>query len=275
MVPAHPFNSTQPQWSSLFHLVLLFLLALHGAQPVLGQFLVNGQVFTAALAIVDAPAPQSVYHAGSNIPIAIDVSGDGKLGQGASVPGSGLSTHLDSLELYLISTQTGINVTVSSGTDLLTQEPSSTVKHMDFQLSHCVPAGSYNFTIYEGSRINNTDHFSISAIPVSVENTAFNGTCTEGINALQTLPQASSPPLQQPFIDTSTLTLLDVSYNNEAHASSTQAGAQTVTLTLQPTGYIISLSVSSSSNSLSNRHEYCDRRANTIRRDCYGPVGGR
>ncbi|KAI0034313.1 hypothetical protein K488DRAFT_20672, partial [Vararia minispora EC-137] len=168
------------------------------------QFNVNGQIFTSALAIVDAPAPSSTYHAGSNIPIAIDVSADGKLPQSAQAPNSGLPTSFDSLELYLFSTQTNINVTVSNGTGLLTQEPSSTVKHLNFQLSNCVPAGEYNFTIYEGSHINGTAYFSITSIPVSIENTNFNGTCTD-TNVLQTLPQASSPPGQNPLINTTAL----------------------------------------------------------------------
>ncbi|KAA1468183.1 hypothetical protein DENSPDRAFT_377656 [Dentipellis sp. KUC8613] len=153
MVLAHP--------ASVFTLCVLLFIAFPIASA---QYLVNGQVFTCGLAIVDAPAPNSTYHAGSNIPIAIDVSprgrprepktesyaaasqvsGDGKLPPQAAIPGSNLATGFDSLELYLVSTQTGVNFTVSSGPGYLTQESGSTVKHLNFPLPNCVAAGQYN-----------------------------------------------------------------------------------------------------------------------------------
>lgn len=181
--------------------------------PVSAQYLVNGQVFTDALAILDAPAPKSTYHAGSGIPIAIDVSGNGKLPNNAAIPGSNLATGFDSLELYLISAPLGINLTVSSGTALLIQESGSTVKHLNFALSNCVPAGQYNFTIYEGSHINKEAFFSITSIPISIENNQVNGTCGSGVNPLQSIPQPESPPSANPFLNTSSLTPLDTSAN--------------------------------------------------------------
>jgi hypothetical protein len=72
------------------------------------------------------------------------VSADGKLPTSAQLPGSGQPTSYESLQLYLFSTQTNLNVTVSSGTGLLAQEPGSTVKHINFPVSNCVPAGNYN-----------------------------------------------------------------------------------------------------------------------------------
>lgn len=74
----------------------------------------------------------------------LQISGDGHLDQSASIPGSDKSTRFDSLEIYLVSYQTKLNLTVSSGPDLLTQEHGSTVKHSDFNVSTCIPAGSYN-----------------------------------------------------------------------------------------------------------------------------------
>ncbi|KAI0051758.1 hypothetical protein FA95DRAFT_1484931 [Auriscalpium vulgare] len=227
-------------------LTLLFpvLLAL---PPAAAQYLVNGQVFTNALAIVDAPAPQSTFHAGSDIPIALDISGNGKLPQAAATPGAGLATGFDLLELYLISTQAKLNLTISNGTGLLTQEPGSTVKHLDFALPNCVAAGAYNFTVYETSHINNEDFFSITPIPISIENTNFNGPCTDGVNALQSLPQPDSPPAQQPFLN-ATATPLDTSSHSGTIPVSgsipvtvpsplpTPNATQVITLTIGPSG---------------------------------------
>lgn len=73
------------------------------------------------------------------------VSGDGKLQTAAQAPNSGLDTSFDSLELYLISASQKMNLTImSNGSGFLQQEPGSTVKHLDFQLSNCVPEGEYN-----------------------------------------------------------------------------------------------------------------------------------
>ncbi|KAI0748059.1 hypothetical protein C8Q80DRAFT_1169878 [Daedaleopsis nitida] len=165
------------------------------------QTLVNGQIFTNGLAIIDAPAPNSPMHAGSVTQVAIDISGDGHLDQSASVPGNDKSTRFDSLEIYLVSYQTKLNVTVSSGPDLLTREQGSTVKHWDFNVSTCIPAGSYNLTFYEASHINDQPYFSITAYPVTVMNGQPTDVCTNGTNALQDFPQLSSPPPQTPWLE--------------------------------------------------------------------------
>lgn len=82
-----------------------------------------------------------------------------------------MATRYNSLELYLVSAQMNINLTVSNGPGLLTQEPGSTVKHLNWPIPPCVPAGDYNVrstsvvwwtliellpqvTYYEGSTIN-------------------------------------------------------------------------------------------------------------------------
>ena len=49
-----------------------------------------------------------------------------------------------SLEVYLVSATTGQNITVSNGTQLLTQEPASTVKHILWPVPTCVQTGEYN-----------------------------------------------------------------------------------------------------------------------------------
>ncbi|THH20841.1 hypothetical protein EW146_g609 [Bondarzewia mesenterica] len=219
-------------------LKVLAHLSRRAVQSVSAQYLVNGQVFTNALAILDAPAPQSTYHAGNGIPIAIDVSGDGKLPNDAAIPDSNLATGFDSLELYLVSTSTGMNLTVSNGTGLLTQESGSTVKHLDFALSNCVPAGEYNFTLYEGSHINNEAFYSITPIPISIENNNFNGTCPTGLNELQSLPQPSTPPPNNPFLNSSSLTPLDTTANGSPTVIPSYPSG-IVTLTIVPSGVIL------------------------------------
>lgn len=72
------------------------------------------------------------------------LSGDGKIPQSAFIPGSGQATSYNSLELYLVSATENLNLTVSNGTGLLTQEPGSTVKHLNWPIPTCVPSGSYN-----------------------------------------------------------------------------------------------------------------------------------
>lgn len=85
----------------------------------------------------------------------LQLSGDGKIAQSAFIPGSGASNRYDSLEIYLVSAQTGSNFTVSNGTGFLTQESGSTVKHLNFALPSCISPGVYNVSpflaeIFEG-----------------------------------------------------------------------------------------------------------------------------
>lgn len=174
------------------HFVLALFVLLLSADRTSAQVPVNGQVFTNGLAILDSPAPQSQLHAGSNMSIAIDISGDGKLPQSASNPGSGLPTGFDTLEIYLLSYQTCLNVTVSAGTGLLAQEAGSTVKHLDWPIPSCIPAGQYNLTLYESSHINNQPLFTVTPTPIQINNSDESGSCTK--NAFQYSSQVSSPP---------------------------------------------------------------------------------
>ncbi|RPD63069.1 hypothetical protein L227DRAFT_572916 [Lentinus tigrinus ALCF2SS1-6] len=136
------------------------------------------------LSVLDSPAPNAVLAAGSNASVAIDVS----LGT------SGTFVY-NSLEVYLVSSATTSNVTVSAGPQLLTQEPGSTVKHIDWLVPTCLQTGSYNLTLYESSTLNGTSYFSIMPIPVQLRNNGVvNTTCTSPVNTLQVQPQPSSPP---------------------------------------------------------------------------------
>ncbi|CAL1704773.1 unnamed protein product [Somion occarium] len=171
------------------------------AQVITAQtFGFNGQIFTRGLAIIDSPAPQSTLHAGSNVAIAVDISGDGNLPASAATPGSNDSTRFDSLEIYLFSYPQSINLTISSGSDILAQENSSTVKHINYNISSCVPAGQYNLSFYEVSHINNQEYFIISAIPVEVQNDNKQGGCNS-TNALATFPEPDNAPTQSPWLN--------------------------------------------------------------------------
>lgn len=80
----------------------------------------------------------------SQLPLPLQLSGNGKIDQSVFIPGSGAATRYDSLEIYLVSAQTGSNFTVSNGTGLLAQEPGSTVKHLNWPLPACMSPGVYN-----------------------------------------------------------------------------------------------------------------------------------
>jgi len=181
---------------SIFYLCLSTYFLSGDAQTV-----VNGQIFTNGLSIVDSPAVNSTQHAGSVMPIAIDVSGDGSIPQDALSPQSNKNPHYDSLEVFLVSSTTSSNFTIANTTTgLLSQENGSTVKHINFWVPSCVKSGNYNVTIYEGSHINGTAYYSITPIPISIQNTNTNGDCSNITNNLQSQPQGSSPPAVNPFL---------------------------------------------------------------------------
>ncbi|KAJ7706391.1 hypothetical protein B0H17DRAFT_1037012 [Mycena rosella] len=195
---------------------------------IAAQTTINGQTFTNGLAIIDAPSPSNPGHAGSTIPIAVDVSGDGKLAPAASLPGSDLSTRYDFLEIYLVSAQTNINITVSAGPSLLTNETGSTVKHLNWPIPTCIPAGDYNLTFYEASHVNGQGVFTITPIPIPISNPSASGQCPD-LNSLQPQPQASNPLSQSPFASGSTISPSS-STSGMITAAPTPALALTLTL---------------------------------------------
>ncbi|KAJ7102132.1 hypothetical protein B0H15DRAFT_313293 [Mycena belliarum] len=212
----------------------LFLFAFFVLVPyhVAGQT-INGQTFTNGLAVIDSPSPSNPGQAGSTISIALDVSGNGKLPPAATLPGSGLDTSYESLEIYLVSAQTNINITVSSGPAFLTGESGSTVKHLNWPIPSCVPAGDYNLTFYETSRFNGQGVFTITPIPIPISNPNPSAQCVNP-NPLQAQPQPSKPLAQSPFVPGSTTPT----------SSGTNTGARTgsdpaLTFTLTVTGGIL------------------------------------
>ncbi|CAL1696070.1 unnamed protein product [Somion occarium] len=187
----------------------------------------NGQIFTNALAIIDAPQMNSVQHAGSNLVLAIDVSGNGKISQAASIPNSGLPYSFQSLNIFLVSTQASLNLTISEGPDFLTQEPGSTVKHLNWPIPKCVPADQYN----------GESHFTITTYPVSVENTSQNGTCSEGINPLLPTPQTDYAPGISPWLDPS-ITTFNPSGTESPATATTPYMPGIITVTVGPSGMV-------------------------------------
>lgn len=163
--------------------------------------LVGGQYFTRGLAISNAPAPNSEFTVGGTIGVSVDVSGNGRLPQGSWGPNSTLPSGFISLSLYLVSNDH--NVTIIDGTDgaFLAGEPGSTVKHLSYVIPNCLPAGNYDYTYYEVSRMNDTMYFGITPIPIRILNPSGpSGECNSTIsNPVQTRPQNDSVPAQNPF----------------------------------------------------------------------------
>jgi len=181
--------------SRRWRLLTLSLLPL----PVLSQYS-NGQFFTPGLAIVSSPQPSSQEHVGSTLSIAIAVGGNQGQIQNFS-PGSSSSsgTGYDNLELFLISSQHNINISVA--TDILDQDQNGgNVKHVDYQIPTCVPSGNYNLSLYETSRFNNNAIFVITQVPINIQNSQSpGGSCPNNL-AVQVQPQADSPLTGSPWL---------------------------------------------------------------------------
>jgi hypothetical protein len=197
---------------------------------------INGQTFTNGLAIIDSPSPSNPGHAGSDISIAVDISGNGQLPSAASLPGSGLPTSFDSLEIYLVSAQTNINMTVSAGPALLTGESGSTVKHLNWPIPACIPEGNYNLTFYEASHFNGQGTFTVTPIPIPISNPSTSAQCP-ALNPLQPQPQGSNPLAQSPFAPGSALSPSRSGMITVVGAGPTAA----LTLTLTVSGGILDL----------------------------------
>ncbi|EGN98755.1 hypothetical protein SERLA73DRAFT_181388 [Serpula lacrymans var. lacrymans S7.3] len=178
-------------------------------QPAFAQVYINGQFITKALAIIDSPAPNSQIQAGSSSQIAIEVDGDGNLTS---------AMQLQELQIYLISYANQINMTVSDSPSILTQEAGSTVKHVNWTVPSCLPAGSYNLTFYENSIIKGQSYYSITPLPIDITSSS-SSQCTSD-NQLITTPQASSPPSQSPW--------LAALYTSSSSYLATQSGFETV-----------------------------------------------
>lgn len=114
-----------------------------------------------------------------------------------------------------------MNMTVANNSSILKQEPGSTVKHLNWPIPACLPAGPYNvsivadyhvlkvslyilhqLTLYECSRINGQFFYTITPVLIQIDNPNQSGQCLTNVNAVEAQPQASSPPLRSPFTPT-------------------------------------------------------------------------
>ncbi|KKK14568.1 hypothetical protein P175DRAFT_0480270 [Aspergillus ochraceoroseus IBT 24754] len=151
----------------------------------MGFTIVNGQILTPGLAIVDAPQPYTPL-GGDTLQVALDVSGNGKL---SLDPSDDAATRFHEITIFLTSTEKEKNFTISNGTStgsnayagpVLGLEPSSTVKHVNWIWPECFVGdgkgssdsarGNYNISMHQSFRWNGTDYYTVFELPISVSN---------------------------------------------------------------------------------------------------------
>ncbi|KAG0650627.1 hypothetical protein D0Z07_2218 [Hyphodiscus hymeniophilus] len=173
-------------------------------RAVTAQQIVNGQIYTPGIAIVDAPQPNTPLGGGESslvgsspslltvtdfLQVALDVTSDGQL-QLPPYP-SNSPTEIYNITIFLSSYTTGKNFTISNGTatagnaslgEIMEQEPSSTVKHVNWVWPDCLvgngPAlsgdnssrGAYNISIRQNFKLNGTNMYTIFDLPIEVTN---------------------------------------------------------------------------------------------------------
>lgn len=158
----------------------------------------NGQIFTPGFAIVDSPQPGTPL-GGAQIEVAIDVSADGVLPLDVATNSPSL---IHNITIFMYSYDTGRNFTISNGTEtnstygpIMQQEPGSTVKHVKWTWPSCLagngqpttadsPRGIYNISIRQNFRMNNTDHYTVFDLPISVTNSIDNSTARPDCDSL-------------------------------------------------------------------------------------------
>ncbi|KAI0374292.1 hypothetical protein BV20DRAFT_961413 [Pilatotrama ljubarskyi] len=212
----------QPHIQVISRLLLSFVLyqlATSCILAVAAQEVVNGQVHTQGLSIVDSPQPHSTLNAGSEADVSIDISST-----------TSATSGIDSLEVYLASADAQVNLTVSSGPQLLTEEPGSTVKHIHWSVPTCLKTGAYNLTVYELSHLDDASFFAITPVPVQIQNNGdVSDFCNATSNALQVQPQPSNPPPSGLLPDPGH------EHSSDAPTSSTDSASSTGTTTANGT----------------------------------------
>jgi len=163
-------------------LVFLLLTRRLGAQQI-----VNGQIYTPGIALVDAPQPNTPL-GGAYLQVALDVTSDGQL-QLPPYPDNSPSA-IWNITMFLSSYSTGKNFTISNGTatagnaslgEIMQQEPTSTVKHVNWVWPDCLvgngsPTGDnssrglYNISIRQNFRLNGSNEYTIFDLPIEVTN---------------------------------------------------------------------------------------------------------
>lgn len=199
----------------------LLIAALTAISTAQGFQEVNGQLFTSGLSIINSPQPDTPL-GGDTLHVSIDVSGNGRL----TLPPypDDFKNGIGSLHLFLISTVTGLNLTISNGTfngwsrdtldtpeflcnsttnenfqnagcqQIMLQESSSTVKHVNWVWPNCLVGnggadngkcisgapledcldgtarGPYNISFHEAFRLDGEDFYTIVDLPIRVTN---------------------------------------------------------------------------------------------------------
>ncbi|PQE27439.1 short-chain dehydrogenase protein [Rutstroemia sp. NJR-2017a BVV2] len=185
--------------ASLYYALLFVCFYIQG---IYSQEIVNGQIYTPGIAIVDAPQPNTPLGGGKSffiaqnqprltvedyLQVAMDVTSDGQL-QLPPYPDKSPSK-IYNITMFLSSYTTGKNFTISNGTatagnaslgEIMAQEPSSTVKHVNWIWPDCLVGdgtsskntarGAYNISIRQNFRLNGTDKYTIFDLPIQVTN---------------------------------------------------------------------------------------------------------
>ncbi|KUJ18683.1 uncharacterized protein LY89DRAFT_706372 [Mollisia scopiformis] len=189
-----------------FSLVLAVFAGCLNAQQI-----VNGQIYTPGIALVDSPQPNTP-EGGDFLQVALDVTSDGQL----ALPPypTNPNSAIWNITIFLSSYTTGYNFTISNGTatannaslgEIMAQEPSSTVKHVNWVWPDCLVGdgassdnssarGAYNISIRQNFRLNGTNMYTIFDLPIKV---------TNSIPAESNRPACDS--LNNPLLDQATL----------------------------------------------------------------------
>ncbi|CAG9971384.1 unnamed protein product [Clonostachys byssicola] len=171
-------------------MIQLPLILLAAAGVALGDIVThNGQIFTPGFVVVNAPQPNTPL-GGETLHLSLDVTANGVLPLPPLKEDS--ASQIYNITIFLYSYDTGRNFTVSNATavedanlpslgDIMKQETSSTVKHVNWIWPDCLVGngqpsgkdsdrGTYNVSIHQNFRLNNTDHYTIFDLPISVTN---------------------------------------------------------------------------------------------------------
>ncbi|ETI25968.1 hypothetical protein G647_02745 [Cladophialophora carrionii CBS 160.54] len=253
-------------WVSRALVLMLCLTAASYAQSGSNFTIVNGQIYTPGLAIVDAPQPFTPL-GGDFLQVAIDISGNGKLPQPYYPPDGDTGTL--NITMFLFSYNTLLNMTISNGTgsgwrsdtfedeefkcggtttqgfqnagcqEIMAQESGSTVKHVNWAWPDCLVGiddsdrdrGSYNISIHQSFRINGTGYYTIFNLPIQVTNSIPQLTqlATIGTRPLCSLRQ--NPLQNQTAQDASTFSPASQPYlgGTVSIGGSSQSGSSTTT----------------------------------------------
>ncbi|KAK6523046.1 hypothetical protein TWF281_002468 [Arthrobotrys megalospora] len=166
--------------------------------------ILNGQIYTPGLAIVDAPQPFTPL-GGATLHVAIDVSGNGRLPPytyqafpNGTVPSFYdpntsdddnelqplTGTYYHNITIFLSSYTNGHNFTVANNTlpptrfnnsyvpPVLSLERGSTVKHVNWIWPDCLRRGlgEYNISIHQSFTYNASDYYTIFDLPITLTN---------------------------------------------------------------------------------------------------------